>query len=386
VTLGDACKLAAFGLVLFLLHKPVAARQSNAMIDHSQRAQFRQLELIVEVSSRWELDAATVKKAIGPFRVNSGGAFDGLELLELPAMGRPWGIDETRRRFQSVFETGSAESFGLDATADETRRAATGDNENGWIPLFNSKDFAGWEKFLGKPPGGDQFLGVDNDPFDVFTVVEIDGGPAICISGEVLGALTTLEEYENYWLRLEFKWGEKRWPPDENTPRNSGVLYHCFGPHGAIVEMCMRSHECQIKEKECGDYWSSDAIVDVEGEPSSDPKQAPHRYRPGGRKFTVHDAQGDLGGRVAHLANHEKPWGQWNRIDLVCLGQTAIHAVNGQVNIVVTNSRRTDDSKEVPLTRGKLQLLSEHAEIYLRRIELRAIREVPEQFAMQRKP
>jgi hypothetical protein len=255
-----------------------------------------------------------------------------------------------------------------------------GEKEEGWVALFNGKDLSGWETYLGKPHGGDKPLGLNNDPLKVFTVVRVDGGPAIRISGQVPGALTTRKEYGDYWLRLEFRWGKKKWPPEEKSPRNSGILYHCFGAHGDIAGMCMRSHECQIKEKECGDYWSSDAVVDVEGEQSPHPKKRPHRYKPGGKKFTVHDPKGDLAGRVAHLADHERPVGRWNRVEVVCLGQKAIHAVNGRVNMVVTGSRRKQGGKEVPLTRGKLQLLSEGAEVFFRKIELKPVREIPEEF------
>src|SRR5262245_16086405 len=87
--------------------------------------------------------------------------------------------------------------------------------DNGWVSLFNGKDLAGWEASLGVPVGGREPLGVGRDPKGVFSVVHVDGGPAIRISGDGLGGLTTLNEYENYHLELEFKWGEKRFPPRE---------------------------------------------------------------------------------------------------------------------------------------------------------------------------
>jgi len=46
------------------------------------------------------------------------------------------------------------------------------------------------------------------------------------ISGEILGGLATLKEYGDYHLELEFKWGEKRFPPRADMPRDSGLLYH----------------------------------------------------------------------------------------------------------------------------------------------------------------
>src|SRR5438034_746438 len=134
-----------------------------------------------------------------------------------------------------------------------------------WTPLFNGKDLAAWDTWLGKPFKGDKVVGLNTDPDKVYTVALADGQPAIRISGQTFGAITSAKEYENYHLKLEFKWGEKRWPPREKAVRDSGLLYHCVGPHGAAGSFWMRSQECQIQEKDCGDYWSVDgAMVDVQ--------------------------------------------------------------------------------------------------------------------------
>jgi hypothetical protein len=74
-----------------------------------------------------------------------------------------------------------------------------------WKPLFNGKDLARWDTWLGKPHKSTAFpglakdekgeysepVGLNNDPHRNYTVVELDGAPAIRISGEVFGALTT---------------------------------------------------------------------------------------------------------------------------------------------------------------------------------------------------
>src|ERR1700736_574784 len=140
-------------------------------------------------------------------------------------------------------------------------------NGDDWTPLFNGKNLDGWDTWLGKPFKGKEVVGLNNDPKGVYSVVTVDGKPALRITGEIFGALTSKKEYENYHLRLAFKWGEKEWPPRENTVRDSGLLYHCVGEHGAASTFWMRSQECQIQEKDCGDYWSvAGGIVDVEAE------------------------------------------------------------------------------------------------------------------------
>jgi Domain of Unknown Function (DUF1080) len=69
-------------------------------------------------------------------------------------------------------------------------------------PLFNGQNFKGFETLLQKH-------GINNDPDKVFQVE--DG--ALHISGQEFGGLVTKKEYENYYLRAEFKWGEKMYPP-----------------------------------------------------------------------------------------------------------------------------------------------------------------------------
>jgi hypothetical protein len=210
----------------------------------------------------------------------------------------------------------------------------------------------------------------------VYTVVEVDGQPAIRISGQVFGALTSKEEYGNYHLKLEFKWGQKKWPPRAKDVRDSGLLYHCVGPHGAAGTFWMRSQECQIQEHDCGDYWSvAGAIVDVEGERKGG--KGPVIYKKGGRKYTVPSKESG-GPRIVKDPDNEHPTGEWNTIELLTVGGTSVHVVNGKVNMVLTNSRQVVGGKEVPLTRGKIQIQSEGAEVFYRNIALRPITKIPE--------
>jgi hypothetical protein len=243
-----------------------------------------------------------------------------------------------------------------------------------WTFLFNGKDLTGWDTWLGKPYKGDKAIGLNTDPDKVYTVVEVDGKAAIRISGQTFGALTSKQEFENYHLALEFKWGEKRWPPREKAVRDSGLLYHCVGEQGAQGTFWMRSQECQIQEKDCGDYWSvAGAIVDVEGVRKDG--KGPVTFKKGGEKFTVPTKE--TGSRIVKDPDAEKPTGQWNLVELYTVGQTSVHVINGKVNMILTGSRHVIGGKEAPLTKGKLQLQSEGAEVYYRAIMIRPIDRIP---------
>lgn len=243
-----------------------------------------------------------------------------------------------------------------------------------WQQLFNGKDFTGWETWLGKPYKEKEPVGLNTDPRKVYSVVEVDGKPAIRISGEIFGALTSKEEFENCHIRLEFKWGEKRWPPRDQTVRDSGLLYHCVGPHGAAGSFWMQSIECQIQEHDCGDFWSvGGVIVDVEGERKGD--KGPITYKKGATKMTA-----GKGGRIIKSADHENKTGEWNTIEVLTVGTTSVHLVNGKPNMVLTNARRLVEGKEVPLAKGKIQLQSEGAEVFYRNIAVKPIQKIPDEY------
>jgi len=256
-----------------------------------------------------------------------------------------------------------------------------------WTPLFNGKDIASWETFLGKPhkasdvPGqtrseDGQYLnpiGVDKDPNAVFTVVRVDGAPAIRISGEIFGALTTREEYENYHLRFDFKWGDRKWPPREQAVRDSGCCYHSVGSHGASYGFWMQSLEFQVQEQDCGDFYSLAGVIVDSEVVLKDTTNAKSDliFKKGATKIT------GITRRIIKDPFNEKPTGQWNTLELYCLAQTSVHVVNGATNMILTGLRRSVDGREVALTKGKIQFQSEGAEVFYRNIAIRPITEIP---------
>jgi len=265
-------------------------------------------------------------------------------------------------------------------------------SEPQWEPLFNGRDFTGWEFYLGVPPSSvdvpgmerndegvyTQPLGVGNDPLGVFSVVNIDGVPALRFSGEIFGSFATIAEYENYHLRLEVKWGEAIHDHRWGGRRNSGLLYHGVGEFGAGLGVWKISHELQIMENDFGDSFRMGAIFcDITARPNEtgrgytfDPTALPVRFGPGMPAGPI----------ARRNPMNEKPHGQWNVIELLCLGDKSIHVVNGVVNMINTNSHLIINGREVPLTRGVIQLQSEGAEVFFRNIEIRPITSIPAEY------
>jgi hypothetical protein len=104
----------------------------------------------------------------------------------------------------------------------------TGHAQSGWTSLWNGKNLDGWTTWMQQPAASSEVpglkrdadgkytepIGSDRDPLKVFTVVnDVDGKPAIRISGEVFGELRSKASFKDYHLKLQFKWGEKKWAP-----------------------------------------------------------------------------------------------------------------------------------------------------------------------------
>lgn len=245
------------------------------------------------------------------------------------------------------------------------------------IDLFNGKDLSNFYTWL-----------VDykyDDPKRVFSVVDqVDGAPAIRSSGEVWGGLITRQKYANYRLIAEYRWGLATWGSRKNDARDSGILLHCQEPEGAYSPdfngAWMRSIEYQIIEGGTGDIilvrghtpegeelrprLTATVRENEQGQFFWDPDGEPRVFTRRHINWFGRDPEWEsvLGFRGAD--DVENPPGLWNRIEIICDGDSLTYLLNGTVVNKGTNSS---------LTSGKILFQSEGAEIYFRRIELRPL-------------
>lgn len=235
--------------------------------------------------------------------------------------------------------------------------------------LFNGKNLKNWEIYLGAPITGFEELAKKATPASTYNVVKLDGQKVIHISGDIFASLATIEEFENYHLRLEFKWGEKVY-----GKRNSGLLYHSFGPFGAAFGTWMACIEHQLMHENLGDtYLMANTWCQVKSKMGN--LGTAYFYDPNGQISTF--SEGTNGRSIKKKEDAEKPLGEWNTVDLYCFGQTSVHVVNGKVVMVNTNCSTFDGGKTTPLTKGRIQLQSEGGEFYIRKIEISDIAEIP---------
>lgn len=246
------------------------------------------------------------------------------------------------------------------------------------IELFNGEDLSGFYTWL-----------VDHefeDPDNVFSVVDnIDGAPAIRISGEHWGGIITEESYSNYHLIAEFRWGSVTYGDRKDKTLDSGILLHAQGPEGNYQAdfngPWMHSVEYQFIEGGTGDVilvggfmedgeqriapqLTATVSQDYNGQYVWDPDGEAREFEGGRINWYGRDPEwrDEIGFRG--MQDVEKPVGEWNRIEAIADGDTFVYFLNGKI---------VNKGFDSSLTEGQLLFQSEGAELYIRRIELRPL-------------
>jgi hypothetical protein len=269
--------------------------------------------------------------------------------------------------------------------------------DNDWTPLWNGKNLDGWTTWMQRPSPSSNVpglardadgkytepIGSGRDPLKVFTVVDdVDGRPAIRISGEVFGELRTTRSFRNYHLKLQFKWGQKKWPPRDgvDTPRDSGLLYHVQAEPGVGGRTWARSIELQIQEHDVGDLYAVGSAIAVRAKARPGVRPTVYDYDPTG-DWTFFSQIPGSPGRCVKQPDAEKPSGEWNTVELIAFGDDAIHIVNGTVVMRLHGPMKIDGDLPTPADSGPIILQSEGAEVFYRDVQVRPIAAIPPEFA-----
>jgi hypothetical protein len=196
--------------------------------------------------------------------------------------------------------------------------AARADDDGAKI-LFNGKDLTGWTAVFDQK---------DADPAQTWSVAD---GILKCTGKPVGYIRTDRDDYENYRLVVEYRW------PADAKGGNNGVLIHSTTPNALGV--WPKSVEVQLMAGNAGDFWTIGTDLDVPNEESR---------KQGRRHVNLTDGS-------------EKPFGEWNTIEITARGDTVSVKVNGDLVNEATN---------LTATKGAISLQSEGAPIEFRKVEL----------------
>jgi hypothetical protein len=264
-------------------------------------------------------------------------------------------------------------SHSLAAPASNKNVATPTDSE--WVPLFDGKTLDGWYTNLQKHKKNE-------DPSKVFQVhngvIHVYKDQAID-ENVTYGCLTTDREYAYFHLRLEYKWGDKKFRPRAEQRRDTGLLYHVIGAN-VVWPRCI---ECQIQENDVGDCFT------VRGTQVISTVEMAKIETPGGLKMLPRFKLKEQGGkaqrigdgsiaRIVKSSTHEHDG--WNNVEVIVRGdQEVVHIVNGHTVFQATDLRQLEPDKKnwAPLMHGRIALQAEFAEVYYRNIEIRPIPDGP---------
>jgi hypothetical protein len=240
------------------------------------------------------------------------------------------------------------------------------DSSDGWISLLKGNTLDGWYTYLADK-GANADKGTNQDPDGIFTIHE--GVLHIYKNAEEgskmpYGYIATEDEYENYHLRLEFKWGRKKFAPRAESPRDSGLLYHFVGDD----TIWPLSTECQIMEGDTGTIYTVGTTVTTTINPAT------RVYQEAADGGMAHTQGGPEVTWVKLARDLEVPG--WNSLEVIIRGDSAVHIINGKVNNRCWNISRQDPSDSnrlIPLSRGKILLQAEGAEVYFRNVQIKSL-------------
>ena len=251
--------------------------------------------------------------------------------------------------------------LGLAATVSAAEIPPAGEG----VRLFDGKSLENFDTFVfGK--------GFNHDPEGVFRVH--DG--MVRVEGMPYGYFITKEEYDDFYLRAEFKWGEATHGRRKDKARDSGILYRSVDvtkraeaaeTNGAIWPKAL---EFQIMEGGTGDViLLGGSELTVKGQ------------RKGGDRGIQIDRfnKTDLGRQDGWPTGYrapagfrdphsevEKPHGEWNVLEMVADGDRVKYWVNGALVM---------EGSDASLTKGKILFQSEGSELFFRNIKLWPLKE-----------
>ena len=265
-----------------------------------------------------------------------------------------------RRLLLQGFAAASAARFVPAGAATPRPSGRTLPLRSPWRSLFNGRDLGGWTVYQeGQPdPRHHGAIAVENGALHLLGP-RFDGPDRASF-----GHIATTSEYGDYHLRMEFRFGERRFAPRLLQRRNSGLLYHLAAQRDRLFPDGV---EFQFEEGDVGDAIMINTRA-LQGPLLGGTPLWP-TYFPG---LPGDYAEPTRAGGIArqwhrHASDYERI-DDWNTVDLYAFGDQAAHLVNGRI---VNTLFRMIGPDGKPLTRGRIALEFEAAEVFMRNIAIR---------------
>jgi len=236
-----------------------------------------------------------------------------------------------------------------------------------WQTLFDGKNLAGWTTLIEKAPPGtdpDGHVVVRNGVIDMYANTPAEAKVPF-------GSLIHERKFSRFVLKLETEWGERKFSPRRDAIRDAGLLFH-IADEPRTVFGWPESVECQIQEGDTGDimFLGTRGITWLHPDPAHAPEgQGEPGMLPEDGGVPVITGQNSYVGRFP-VADKLKGW---NTVEtLVQADETAVFKINGVIRSRLAAIR---DAKGEPLTKGRIGVQLEGAEVRYRNIAIRELSE-----------
>ena len=220
------------------------------------------------------------------------------------------------------------------------------------IPLFNGTDLSGWDTWYRHGDKDRDLFTVKDGLIHVYANQQHN-------SDQTFAGIVTQKEYSRYILRLEYKWGGKKFKPRHEAVRDAGILFHVHGEE----KIWPYSVECQVQEGDTGDIW----VIGTEVTAPVNP--VVRNYSATGEKIT----RGGIPGKFNRF-HRGYMWevAGWNSVEVLVDGDYAKFTVNGHVVNEAFDMKYHDVEGDTwrPVTKGKILLQAEGAELFYRNITI----------------
>jgi hypothetical protein len=234
-----------------------------------------------------------------------------------------------------------------------------------WTPLLNGRNLSGWYTFL-------QMHGKNSDPDHVITIE--DGTIHLYKSAPegsrvVMGYIASEQEYSDYHVRFQYRWGEKKFQPRYALKRDAGFYYHITGPDAVWP----RSLQFQVEQTNVGDLITLHGMqLGTWTDPGTRNNDQP-TFLPPERGGQPRDMGGKGISYQKRLAEDLEVDG-WNTVEVISQGDSTVHRLNGHEVNRGRGIRFVDPEKggpAKPISRGRIALEIEAAELFFRNVEIK---------------
>ena len=250
----------------------------------------------------------------------------------------------------------------LIVSGEMTGNAKAKKSKDGFAPLFNGKNWDGWNLKIrsGDAEMAKKVYAIDNGIIHVFKdfpdSTELNTG-----KNDTHGLFYTKKKYSKYVFRFEYKWGKKIFNNFNQFQYDAGCYYHVYDdaiwPQG--IEYQVRYDHTKNKNH-TGDYWASG--TSFQWYASADgtfllPKD-------GGKKQPIKKGEHLALANATYNSLNDK----WNKCEIIVMADKySIHKLNGKIVNMATDLSQSE---------GIIGLQSETAEIYYRNLEIKEFDEV----------